>query len=104
MPAVVGVPVMAPVELLMDRPVGSPVAAYVSEPLLVELAETWRLTAVPTVEDWLPGLVTVTPLVGTVMWLPTLMPAKALPTPAYWAELVPYSAAAALRAAVRAEA
>ncbi len=40
MPAVVGVPVMAPVELLMDRPVGSPVAAYVSEPLLVELAET----------------------------------------------------------------
>src|SRR6476620_5024649 len=59
-PAVVGVPDIAPVELLIDRPVGSPVAAYVREPLLVLLAEICRLTAVPTVEVWLPGLVTVT--------------------------------------------
>lgn len=36
------------------------------------------------------------------MWLPTLIPAKALPTPAYCVELVPYRAAAALSAAVRA--
>lgn len=100
----VGVPDITPVELLIDRPVGSPVAAYVREPLLVLLAEICRVTAVPTVAVWLPGLVTVTPVDGTVMWLPTLMPAKALPTPAYCAELEPYSAAAALRAAVRAPA
>ncbi|GHE05391.1 hypothetical protein GCM10010339_41150 [Streptomyces alanosinicus] len=71
---------------------------------MVLLACTWRLTAVPTVEVWLPGLVTVTPLPGGVTWLPTLMPAKALATPAYWAEPAPYSAVAAFREAVRAAA
>ena len=50
---------IVPVEALIDRPAGSPVADQVygevpPEALLV------RLTAVPTVLDWLPGLVTVT--------------------------------------------
>lgn len=44
----VGVPETSPVELI-DRPVGSPVAAYVRVPLLVLLAESWRLTAALTV-------------------------------------------------------
>lgn len=52
-------------EALIDRPVARPLAAWVSEPLLVLVAEICRLTAVPTVEAWLPGLVTVTPVVGS---------------------------------------
>src|SRR5215471_7180314 len=59
--AVVGVPEISPVEELMDRPAGSPVAPYVSVcPDAESLARICRLTAVPTVEVWLPGLVTVT--------------------------------------------
>jgi len=60
--AVVGVPVIRPEEL-MDRPAGRPVALKVSVwPDAESVALTCRLTAVPTVELWLPGLVTVTVL------------------------------------------
>ena len=54
-PAVVGVPLMTPVEALIDRPVGRPVAenVYGGVP---PLADSVRLTAVPTVPVWLPGL------------------------------------------------
>jgi hypothetical protein len=61
-PAVVGVPVISPDEL-MDRPAGRPVAEYVSVwPEAESVALICLLTAVPTVEAWLPGLVTVTVL------------------------------------------
>jgi hypothetical protein len=61
-PAVVGVPEIRPDEL-MDSPAGSPVAVSVSVwPDAESVALTCRLTAVPTVEVWLPGLVTVTVL------------------------------------------
>src|SRR5258708_22027482 len=60
--AVVGVPVIRPEEL-MDRPAGRPVAEKVRVwPEAESLALTCKLTAVPTVPDWLPGLLTVTVL------------------------------------------
>ena len=64
-PAVVGVPVMVPLEPLIDRPTGSPVADQVSvAPDWVSVAEFVRpAIAVPDTSDWLPGLVTVTVLV-----------------------------------------
>src|SRR5260370_11055077 len=68
--AVVGVPVIRP-EALMDSPAGRPVAVKVRVwPDAESVAVICWLTAVPTVELWLPGLVTVTvlppppPLVG----------------------------------------
>src|SRR5580700_6409934 len=58
--AAVGVPEIRPEEL-MDSPAGNPVALNVSVcPDAESVAWTCRLTAVPTVQDWLPGLVTVT--------------------------------------------
>src|ERR1700677_56911 len=67
-PAVVGVPVMAPVEELIESPVGSPVADH--EVMVAtddeSVAESDRpLMAEPDRSDWLPGLVTVTVLVIT---------------------------------------
>src|SRR5260370_26288236 len=60
--AVVGVPVIRPEEL-MDSPAGRPVAPKVSVwPDAESLAWICLLTAVPTVELWLPGLVTMTVL------------------------------------------
>src|ERR1022692_3377960 len=60
--AVVGVPVIRPEEL-MDSPAGSPVAVSVRVwPGAESVAVICRLAAVPTVEVWLPGLVTVTVL------------------------------------------
>src|SRR5580700_2847305 len=60
--AAVGVPEIRPEEL-MDSPAGNPVALNVSVcPDAESVAWTCRLTAVPTVQDWAPGLVTVTVL------------------------------------------
>jgi hypothetical protein len=66
-PAAVGVPEISPVEELIDRPAGRPVAEYVRVcPEAESEAETCKLAAVPTVPVWLPGLVTVT--VFCVTW------------------------------------
>ena len=62
---VVGVPVIAPVEVLIDSPAGRPVADQ------VRVAPDWEsvaelvtaVMAVPVTVDWLPGLATVTVLV-----------------------------------------
>lgn len=64
-PGVVGVPVMVPVEELMVRPAGRPVAVH--ETVAVD-DESWAellsgVMAEPVTLDWLPGLVTVTVLV-----------------------------------------
>jgi hypothetical protein len=64
-PGVVGVPVMVPVEELMVRPAGRPVAVH--ETVAVD-DESWDellsgVMAEPVTLDWLPGLVTVTVLV-----------------------------------------
>src|SRR5579862_1995530 len=60
--AAVGVPEIRPEEL-MDSPAGSPVALKVRVcPEAESVAWTCRLTAVPTVQDCAPGLVTVTVL------------------------------------------
>src|SRR5689334_5288760 len=62
-PAVVGVPEIRPVEELMDRPAGRPVALYVNVwPLSESVAWIWSEAAVLTCVDWLPGLVTETVL------------------------------------------
>ena len=64
--AVVGVPVMAPVEVLIDRPAGSPVADH-DEMVAVDdesEADGVRVEmALPDTWDWVPGLVTDTVLV-----------------------------------------
>src|SRR6185437_3046458 len=69
-PAADGVPEIRPVEELIDRPVGRPVADQVYG-AVPPLADICRLLAVPTVPVWLPGLVTVTPPVPwlTMAWL-----------------------------------
>src|SRR5712691_1492636 len=60
--AVVGVPVIRPDEEI-DSPAGRPVALKVSVwPEAESVAAICWLTAVPTVDVWLPGLVTVTVL------------------------------------------
>ena len=61
----VGVPVMAPVELLIDRPAGRPVADQVKvAPDWVSVAVVVSgVIAVPETLDWLPGLATATVLV-----------------------------------------
>src|SRR5579862_3047705 len=61
-PVAVAVPEIRPEEL-MDSPAGSPVALNVSVcPDAESVAWICRLTAIPTVQDWAPGLVTVTVL------------------------------------------
>src|SRR6185437_3252906 len=69
-PAALGVPEMVPVDEPIDRPVGRPVADQVYG-AVPPLADRVRLTGVPTVPVWLPGLVTVTPPVPwlTMGWL-----------------------------------
>jgi hypothetical protein len=64
-PGVVGVPVMDPVDELIDRPAGSPVADQVKvAPDWLSVAEFGTaLIAVPVTADLLPGLATVTLLV-----------------------------------------
>jgi hypothetical protein len=65
-PGAVGVPVLAPLEELMVRPAGRPVADH---ELMVAVddesdAELWSVEmAVLVTLDWLPGLATVTVLV-----------------------------------------
>ena len=59
MPAADGVPEIRPVEALIDRPVGRPVAVQVYG-AVPPLADICRLFAVPTVPVCEPGLVTVT--------------------------------------------
>ena len=61
-PAVVGVPEIRPEEEI-DSPAGNPVADQVRVWPLAESAPCiCKLTGLPTVEVWLPGLVTVTVL------------------------------------------
>ena len=64
-PAVVGVPVIDPVELLIDSPAGRPVALQVNvAPDWLSVADEVRVViAVPDVPVWVPGLLTVTLLV-----------------------------------------
>src|ERR1700722_12079458 len=65
-PAVVGVPVIRPEELI-DRPAGSPLAEKASVwPEAESVPWTCGLAAVPAVPVWLPGLATVTVLDGGV--------------------------------------
>jgi hypothetical protein len=61
-PDAVGVPVMVPVDELIERPAGRPVADQVSvAPLSVSVAELASgVIAVPVSPDWFPGLVTET--------------------------------------------
>jgi len=56
-PAVVGVPVIVPVELSIDSPTGRPVAAYVSVAVdEVSVAATATgVMAEPDRSDWSPG-------------------------------------------------
>jgi hypothetical protein len=62
-PEAVGVPEIRPVDELIDKPAGSPLAEYVNVwPEVESLAETCRLAAVPTVAVCVPGFVTVTVL------------------------------------------
>jgi hypothetical protein len=59
--AVVGVPVMAPLEELIERPVGRPVAEKVTElPPVVSCGALMvrELMPLPEAFDWVPGLVT----------------------------------------------
>src|SRR5579875_1538006 len=65
-PAVLGVPVIAPVEALIDRPAGRLAAEYLSVwPLVASLALTGTETAVPARPSWAPGAVMVT---GVPIW------------------------------------
>ena len=63
-PAVVGVPLIDPVEALIDSPAGRPVAAYVKVEATESDAWICTLATVLAVVDWLPGLVTVTTWAG----------------------------------------
>ena len=57
------VPEIRPVEALIDRPLGRPVADHVKVwPAWESVAVNWRLTCVRRGVDWLPGLLTVTVL------------------------------------------
>ncbi len=67
-PAVLGVPEMRPAEL-MDRPAGRPVAVKVRDLPAVSLAVSWSETAVLTLPDWLPGLVTETVSEAGPVWV-----------------------------------
>src|SRR3954452_21072871 len=61
--AVVGVPLIRPVEVLIDRPPGRPVADQVRVcPACESVAVICSDLAVPTVPLWAPGLFTVTVL------------------------------------------
>lgn len=65
-PAVVGVPVIAPVVGLIDRPAGRPVAPKWVMDAVDELSDALEgsvVMALPDNEDWLPGLATDTVLV-----------------------------------------
>src|SRR4051794_6579946 len=66
---------MRPVEALIARPAGRPVADHVIAPAGA-LAVICSDSAVPTLPDWLPGLLTVTVLtivqVGSAAWAGTL--------------------------------
>lgn len=65
MPGVEGVPVMAPVVELIDRPVGRPVAEYVSVAVdeVSDEVGVREVMAEPDTLDLAPGLVTATVLV-----------------------------------------
>src|SRR6266568_3755953 len=76
---------MSPAELI-DKPVGRPVALYVNAAPAESVAWICRLVAVPTVPDWLPGLVTVTvlpppppPTIGCEIWQPPVPLLASLP-------------------------
>src|SRR5579859_1371784 len=95
LPAVVGVPEIRPLLELMDRPAGRPLALQVKVwPDCESVALICRLTAVPTVPVWLPGLDTVTvlpPGLVTMAWLPSQAPLPPEPSLAHvvWTAKVP---------------
>jgi hypothetical protein len=73
-PAVVGVPEISPVELI-DRPGGRPAMTKASVcPPAESFALSCRRAAVPTVPDWLPGLVIVTVLLMLKLLANPVMP------------------------------
>ena len=65
LPRIVGVPLISPVEGLIVRPAGKPVAVKARVcPGAESVAWICRLTGAPITPVWLPGLVTVTVLPG----------------------------------------
>jgi hypothetical protein len=61
------VPEIRPVDELIDRPLGRPVADHVKVwPAWESVAVIWRLTCVRRGVVWLPGLLTVTVLTAAV--------------------------------------
>ena len=61
LPWAVGVPEITPVPALIDRPAGRPLAVQVYG-AVPPVALSCTLTGLPTVPDWLPGLLTLTGL------------------------------------------
>ncbi len=102
--AVVGVPEIRPVEALIVRPAGRPVADQVKVPL-PPLAVICSDIAVPTLPVWLPGLVTVTApatvQVGSAAWAGTLTASQAALTVLKVAQLPGKRFLAAFSVAVR---
>src|SRR2546430_12611330 len=103
-PAVVGVPEMTPLDALIDRPAGSPVAEKVYGGVPPE-AERVRLVAVPTVPVWLPGLTSASVVppaqVGSPAWAGTLTASHAALTVLNWVQLPGNRFLAACRVQVR---
>src|SRR3954469_11177386 len=81
---------MRPVEALIDKPAGRPVADQVSVPAGA-VAVICREPAVPTLVDWLPGGLTVTCVtivqVGSAAWAGTLTASHAALTALKFAQL-----------------
>jgi hypothetical protein len=83
--AVVGVPVMAPLEELIERPAGRPVAEKVTElPPVVSWGALMvrELMALPETFDWVPGLVTDRLSTFQVSVTEPAVPVASLPPPA----------------------
>src|SRR4029077_6628018 len=78
------VPLISPVDELIDRPLGRPVAEYLSVwPEPESVAWICRLTEVLRLVLWLPGLVTVTvlpppPPLVTMAWVKSQLPLASL--------------------------
>ena len=103
-PAVVGVPEMTPVDVLRDRPAGSPVAEKVYGGVPPE-ADSETLVAVPTVPVWLPGLASASAVppeqVGSPACAGTLTASHAALTVLNWVQLPGNRFLAACRVQVR---
>ncbi len=80
-PAVVGVPVIAPVELLIDRAGGQPGRGVAQRAGVCAAGRDLQAHRGADGGGTGARVATVTPLDCGVTWLPTLMPAKAFATP-----------------------